>query len=65
MRTQSEILSDQPDDPEGGVRGPPDDGEGDVVVKAALWFLGLHEIVTNFFARFLFAHHLKSFFGGM
>ena len=29
MRTQSEILSDQPDDPEGGVRGPPDEGEGD------------------------------------
>ena len=38
--------------------------EGRVHTKA-LWFLGLHEIVTNFFARFLSAHHLKSFFGGM
>ena len=34
MRTQSEMLSDKPDDPEGGVRGPPDEGEGDVVVEA-------------------------------
>ena len=30
MRTQSEMLSDKPDDPEGGVRGPPDEGEGGV-----------------------------------
>ena len=48
MRTQSEILSDQPDDPEGGVRGPPDEGEGDVVVKAGnLEHLQSHVVDRN------------------
>ena len=46
MRTQSEMLSDKPDDPEGGVRGPPDEGEGDVVVEAGnLEYLQSH--LTN------------------
>ena len=46
MRTQSEILSDQPDDPEGGVRGPPDEGEGDGGVEAGnLEYLQSH--LTN------------------
>ena len=45
MRTQSEMLSDKPDDPKGGVRGPPDEGEGDVVVKAGnLEYLQSHVV---------------------
>ena len=48
MRTQSEMLSDKPDDPEGGVRGPPDEGEGDVVVKAGnLEYLQSHVVDRN------------------
>ena len=45
MRTQSEMLSDQPDDPEGGVRGPPDEGEGAVAVEAGnLEYLQSHVV---------------------
>ena len=49
MRTQSEILSDQPDDPEGGVRGPPDEGEGDggVVVEAGNLNISSHMWLTE------------------
>ena len=50
MRTQSEMLSDKPDDPEGGVRGPPDEGEGDggVVVEAGnLEYLQSHVVDRN------------------